>query len=104
MGMEIKDDSSIITPDLISLDVNYSEFSKDEILTDLSNKLVTTGRANNLEAVVKDLLAREAKASTSLPGGIAIPHTRSAAVEIPSIVFARLKPQVNFGSADDLTD
>jgi PTS system fructose-specific IIC component len=49
-------------------------------------------------------LAREAQAATGLPGGIAIPHCRSAAVTQPSLAFARLSPKVDFGAPDGPAD
>ena len=35
---------------------------------------------------------REQQDETGLPGGIAIPHAKSAAVTQPSLAFARLAP------------
>ncbi len=47
---------------------------------------------------------REAKVATGLPGGIAIPHCRSAAVTEASLAFARLRPGADFGAADGPAD
>ena len=49
-------------------------------------------------------LAREATGSTGLPGGIAIPHCRTAAVQVPTLAFARLSPTVDFGAKDGPAD
>jgi fructose PTS system EIIBC or EIIC component len=49
-------------------------------------------------------MAREAQAPTGLPGGIAIPHCRSAAVTEASLAFARLSPKVDFGAPDGPAD
>jgi PTS system fructose-specific IIC component len=49
-------------------------------------------------------MAREAQAATGLPGGIAIPHCRSAAVTEASLAFARLSPAVDFGAPDGPAD
>ena len=45
-------------------------------------------------------MAREGQAATGLPGGLAIPHCRSAAVTEASLAFARLNPKVDFGAPD----
>ncbi len=47
---------------------------------------------------------REAKVATGLPGGIAIPHCRSAAVTEASLAFARLTPGADFGAPDGPAD
>ena len=49
-------------------------------------------------------MAREETAPTGLPGGIAIPHCRTAAVDVPTLVFARLQPKVEFGAKDGPAD
>jgi PTS system fructose-specific IIC component len=62
------------------------------------------GRATSAEGLAGDALAREAQAATGLPGGIAIPHCRSAAVTQASLAFGRLTPRVDFGAADGPAD
>src|SRR6185312_10403396 len=51
-----------------------------------------------------DAMAREGLAATGLPGGLAIPHCRSAAVTQASLAFARLNPKVDFGAPDGPAD
>ncbi len=53
---------------------------------------------------MQDAWAREATSATGLPGGIAIPHCRTAAVEEPTLAFARLSPPVDFGAKDGPAD
>ncbi|WP_460490662.1 PTS fructose transporter subunit IIABC, partial [Corynebacterium nasicanis] len=43
---------------------------------------------------------REAQNPTGVPGRVAIPHARSAAVEVPTLAFARLSRPVDFGGPD----
>ncbi len=62
------------------------------------------GRATDAEALFADAWAREQKDETGLPGGIAIPHAKSAAVTEPSLAFARLNPGVDFGAPDGPAD
>ena len=58
--------------------------SKEEVIRSLAGALVDAGRAHDLDTIVTDLLAREAKAATGMKGGIAIPHCKSEAVAGPA--------------------
>ena len=78
--------------------------SKEEVIRSLAGALVDAGRAHDLDTMVTDLLAREAKAATGMKGGIAIPHCKSEAVDQPSLGFARLDPAVDFGAKDGPAD
>ena len=78
--------------------------SKEEVIRSLAGTLVDAGRAHDLDTMVTDLLAREAKAATGMKGGIAIPHCKSEAVDEPSLGFARLDPAVDFGAKDGPAD
>lgn len=78
--------------------------SKEEVIRSLAGALVDAGRAHDLDTIVTDLLAREAKAATGMKGGIAIPHCKSEAVDEPSLGFARLEPAVDFGAKDGPAD
>ena len=49
-------------------------------------------------------MAREQTSPTGLPGGIAIPHCRTAGVDEPTVAFARLSPPVDFGAKDGPAD
>ncbi|MFD3506491.1 fructose-specific PTS transporter subunit EIIC [Nocardia sp. NPDC058666] len=94
---------SIITPDLIALDADLGT-DKSAVITALADKLAAAGRATDAAAVSMAALARESQSATGLPGGIAIPHCRSAAVTTPSLAFARLSPAVDFGAPDGPAD
>ncbi|MFJ2664194.1 fructose-specific PTS transporter subunit EIIC [Nocardia fluminea] len=94
---------SIITPDLIALDADLGA-DKGEVITALAGELAATGRATDAAAVADAALTRESQSATGLPGGIAIPHCRSAAVTTASLAFARLAPGVDFGAPDGPAD
>ena len=51
-----------------------------------------------------DAFAREAKSSTGMPGGLAIPHCRSEHVTESTLAFARLSPPIDFGAKDGPAD
>lgn len=95
--------SDTITPGLVSLDVPLGA-DKAAVIRSLAARVVAQGRATDAEALYADAWAREEKDETGLPGGIAIPHAKSAAVTTPSLAFARLNPGVDFGAPDGAAD
>jgi PTS system fructose-specific IIC component len=95
--------SDTITPGLVSLDAALGA-DKSEVIRSLAARVVAEGRATDAQALFDDAWAREEKDETGLPGGIAIPHAKSAAVTTPSLAFARLKPGVDFGAPDGAAD
>ncbi|MGY1713206.1 fructose-specific PTS transporter subunit EIIC [Geodermatophilus sp. SYSU D01106] len=95
--------SALITPELVVLDADLGS-EKAAVVRRLAGLVADAGRATGAEALAGDALAREAQAATGLPGGIAIPHCRSAAVTQASLAFARLDPKVDFGAADGPAD
>ena len=95
--------SDTITPGLVSLDVPLGA-DKAAVIRSLAARVVAQGRATDAEALYADAWAREEKDETGLPGGIAIPHAKSAAVSTPSLAFARLNPGVDFGAPDGAAD
>ncbi len=95
--------SQTITPGLVSLDVDLGA-DKAAVIRALAERVVAQGRATDAEALFADAWAREQKDETGLPGGIAIPHAKSAAVSEASLAFARLTPGVDFGAADGAAD
>ncbi|GAY17884.1 fructose-specific PTS transporter subunit EIIC [Mycobacterium sp. shizuoka-1] len=95
--------ASIISTDLVLLDVDAGS-DKESVIGRLAGRLAHTGRVSDRAALQAAAMAREAQSATGLPGGIAIPHCRSAAVSSPSIGFARLAPKVDFGAPDGPAD
>ncbi|HNF03827.1 MAG TPA: fructose PTS transporter subunit IIA, partial [Mycobacterium sp.] len=95
--------AAIIGTDLVLLDVDAGT-DKESVIDRLAGRLADAGRVSDRDALKAAALAREAQSATGLPGGIAIPHCRSAAVRTPSIGFARLAPKVDFGAPDGPAD
>ena len=93
----------IISDDLVLLDVDAGA-DKEAVIARLAGLLASCGRASDARALERAVLARESQSATGLPGGIAIPHCRCAAVKQPSIGFARLRPAVDFGAPDGPAD
>jgi PTS system fructose-specific IIC component len=94
---------ALITTDLVALDADLGA-DKATVVGRLAELVAAAGRATGADALRSDALAREAQAPTGLPGGIAIPHCRSAAVTEASLAFARLSPKVDFGAPDGPAD
>ncbi|WP_369256354.1 PTS fructose transporter subunit IIABC [Geodermatophilus amargosae] len=95
--------TALISPELVVLDADLGS-DKAAVVRRLAGLVADAGRATGADALAGDALAREAQAATGLPGGIAIPHCRSAAVTQASLAFARLAPGVDFGAADGPAD
>lgn len=95
--------SDIITPELVSLDAPLGA-DKQSVIRALAERIVAQGRARSAQELFDDAWAREQKDETGLPGGIGIPHARSASVTEPTLAFARLTPGVDFGAPDGPAD
>jgi PTS system fructose-specific IIC component len=95
--------SELITPELVTLDQNLGS-ERSEVIRHLVQKVVSAGRATGFEDLYSDAMAREAKTATGVPGGIAIPHCRSAAVTKPTLAMARISPPVEWGAKDGPAD
>lgn len=95
--------SALITPELVMIDENLGE-SRFDVIRHLTGAVANFGRASDAEALYKDAEARESKTDTGIPGGIAIPHCRSAVVSEPTLAMARPNPAVDFGAKDGAAD
>ena len=95
--------SELIAPELVLLDENLGD-SRFDVIERLAHTIVKTERANDFDQLYADAKARESKTDTGIPGGIAIPHCRSAAVTVPTLAMARPNPAVDFGAKDGPAD
>ena len=95
--------SELITPELVLLDQNLGE-TKFDVISKLAHAVVDASRATDYDQLYAAAEARESKTDTGIPGGIAIPHCRSAAVTEPTLAMARPKPGVSFGAKDGPAD
>ena len=95
--------TQLITTQLVTLDQNLGD-SPADVIRVLAGKVAATGRASEVEGLFTDAFAREQKTATGVPGGIAIPHCRSAAVQEPALAMARLSHKVDFGAKDGPAD
>lgn len=93
--MKIND---LMRKDLMILDLEAS--SKEGVLEEMINQLVTEGSVSDSAAFKEAILAREASMSTGIGNEIAMPHAKSAAVDRSSVVFAKKAEGIDFESLD----
>ncbi|OUZ11287.1 PTS lactose transporter subunit IIC [Aeromicrobium sp. PE09-221] len=94
--------TDLIVPELVGLDVDLGADAR-AVIPALAQRVADAGRAE-AEGLARDALTREGQSATGLPGGIAIPHCRSAAVSKASLAFVRLSPPADFGAPDGPAD
>lgn len=90
----------LIAPNLVDLDLDASAGDKDAAIRRLVELAHAAGRVTDVDLLLADVRAREAQMPTGLEGGIGIPHARSAAVRVPTLVFGRSGAGIDFGAAD----
>ncbi len=95
--------SDLITATLVRLDAALGD-TKQDVIRSLAAVVGEAGRSDDVDQLVVDAFAREETSATGLPGGMAIPHCRTAGVEEPTLAFARLAPGVDFGAKDGPAD
>ncbi|MFL6175298.1 MAG: fructose-specific PTS transporter subunit EIIC [Ornithinibacter sp.] len=88
----------LITDEQVVLDLTGAD--RHEATRALAARLVASGRCTDLDTFLADVTERESKMATGLPGGIGIPHARSAAITEPSLVFGRSTDGIDWGAKD----
>ncbi len=88
----------LITDEQVVLDLTGAD--RHAATRTLAERLVASGRCTDLDAFLADVTERESKMATGLPGGIGIPHARSAAITEPSLVFGRSTDGIDWGAKD----
>ncbi|MBK6870093.1 MAG: PTS sugar transporter subunit IIA [Kineosporiaceae bacterium] len=89
---------SLITTDQVVLDLDAPD--RHAATRAMAQTLVASGRCTDLETFLDDVRKREEQMATGLPGGIGIPHARSAAITQPSLVFGRPATGIDWGAED----
>ncbi|MDO5629161.1 MAG: PTS sugar transporter subunit IIA [Mobilicoccus sp.] len=90
--------NSLITEDQVILGLESDDRQAATRL--LGETLTTGGRVTDLEGFLADVAKREEQMATGLPGGIGIPHCRSAHVATPSLAFGRSENGIDWGAGD----
>lgn len=89
---------TLITTQQVVLDLTATD--RHAATSTLAQTLVADGRCTDLDQFLADVRAREEQMATGLPGGIGIPHARSAAITTPSLVFGRSTSGIDWGADD----
>lgn len=74
--------------------------TKDDAIAQLAQTLADAGRVTDVDGFLVDVRDRESQMATGLPGGIGIPHARSAHVAEPSVAVGIAPSGVDFGAPD----
>lgn len=93
-------ESQLLEPEFISIDVDCQ--SQAEVIAHLAGELFVHGRSEDPPALQQAIWGREAKSSTALGHGFAVPHCKSSAVLANSIAVARLRTPVPWTTTEDL--
>lgn len=101
--MSVNTSPRLISVQLVGLDEDLGATSSDVIRV-LADRVAATGRAADGAVLAEDAIKREASVGTGVPGGIAIPHARSASVSEPTLAMSRLARKVSFGAPDGDAD
>jgi PTS system nitrogen regulatory IIA component len=90
---------TVLTKDTINLHLKGT--SKEEIIKELIDILVSAGKAPDKEAAYKAVMERENRMSTGMKHGIAIPHGKTATVQDLVACIGVSDTPVDFDSLDN---
>ena len=88
----------VLNTDVIIMDLKGE--TKQDVIEEMLDLLVRTGRVSDREQALRDLLAREEKMSTGIQYGVAIPHAKTTAVRELTACIALKKDGVDFQALD----
>lgn len=80
--------------------MNLKATKKEDIIKELAGVLTKSGKVNDQERFINDILERERLGSTGIGHGVAIPHSRTRYVEEFVIAFGYSKSGVEFNALD----
>ena len=75
--------------------------TSEEAIAELLELLVRAGRIKDREGALEALYQREAKGSTGIGGGVAIPHARSPEVGTLALAVGVSRAGIEFDAVDD---
>lgn len=93
--MKIQD---LLRKDVMLLDLQATE--KTAVIEEMIKSLTGHGYVTDFETFKEGILAREALTSTGLGDGIAMPHSKNAAVKEATVLFAKSNKGVDYESLD----
>lgn len=93
--MKIQD---LLNKEVMILDLKAT--SKEGAIDEMINSLVDKGLVTDFETFKTGIMNREAQTSTGLGDGIAMPHSKNAAVKEATVLFAKSATGVDYESLD----
>jgi len=89
---------SYIRPECVRL--KLAGETKEEIISELVDILVTEGRVLHRDVVLRDVFEREKAMGTGMENGIALPHAKTDGVDDLEVAIGIKKEGVDFGAMD----
>lgn len=90
--------AELMTP--VTVKVPLEGFDKEEAIAELVEVLVRAGRVPDRQAVLDGLYAREAKGSTGIGRGVAIPHAKHPDLSGVVVAVGVSREGIEFDAAD----
>ncbi|MCF7974508.1 MAG: PTS sugar transporter subunit IIA [Phycisphaerae bacterium] len=88
----------VLSPETVWVDLKSD--SKQGIIEEMVDRLFLAGKIENRDTILQVVLDREAKMSTGMENGVAIPHGKSDAVESLVAAVGLNKAGVDFNAMD----
>ena len=88
----------VLSPDAVWVDLKAD--TKDGIIEEMIDRLVAAGKVKDREGALQAVRDREAKMSTGMQNGVAIPHGKSECIKSLVAAIGLNKAGVNFDSMD----
>jgi len=90
--------TAIINKNLIKFDMACPD--KNTVIAELAKLIDQENRLNKLQDYTAEVLHRETLTSTGIGYGIAVPHGKCKAVDVPTVAFGRINHGIEWGSLD----
>ncbi len=90
--------SEVLTEDLVTTGLQAR--TKNDVIVSMLDMLCTTGKVRDRDAALQALMDNEARMSTGMEHGIAIPHAKTDAVDELLACVAVTKKKIDFESLD----
>jgi PTS system nitrogen regulatory IIA component len=91
--------NEFINQNLIKM--NLKSEDKDSVIKEMIEIMEENEIITDKEEVIKKAMEREAKGTTGVGKGVAIPHVKSDAVKRPAVAFGRSDKGIDYGSMDE---
>ena len=88
----------VLSPETVWVDLKAK--TKQGIIEEMIDRLVAAGKIKNRDAVLASVLEREAKMSTGMQNGVAIPHGKTDVVKELVAAVGLQKQGIDFDSMD----